>query len=420
MPSRILHTILIGIAALALIVPALVVRYGPRVVPHRVAVSTLPTRRVVPPAELPPVEPVALAALSPEDARAYNSDVPFTDAPNPVARPFRLAEATDDVARATDCLAAAVSYEAGDDPPGERAVAQVVLNRVRHPAFPKTVCGVVFQGAERHTGCQFTFTCDGSIDRRQPSATMWVRARTIAAAALRGAVYRPVGWATHYHTDYVVPYWEASLDKLVAVHTQLFYRWSGWWGTPRAFDRRAQPGEPVIAALAPLSEAHRPAADIVMAVAAGASPLAAIETPVIAVPVEAIGADSFLVTLPPGLDPALYPLLANKACGDRLTCKYDGWTDAKKTPAHFPVEANDLATMTFGYLRDRPAGLERTLWNCAQVKRPNPAQCLKMQAFQPVSAMLPPPRIDPDLGGLRRKSELKPTLGKASEPLLAP
>ncbi|MGJ3626051.1 cell wall hydrolase [Sphingomonas sp. MMS24-JH45] len=95
---------------------------------------------------------------------------------------------------------------------------QVVLNRLRHPAFPKTVCGVVFQGAERSTGCQFTFTCDGAL-ARQPSPLAWDRARKVAAAALAGAVYRPVGYATHYHTDWVVPYWSEPRQDRRGPHT---------------------------------------------------------------------------------------------------------------------------------------------------------------------------------------------------------
>src|SRR3546814_6482927 len=99
--------------------------------------------------------------IAPEKARRLNAATPFSALPNPAARPFRLAGGAANLARATDCLAAAAWYEAGDDPSGERAVVQVVLNRLRHPAFPNTVCGVVFQGSERVSGCQFTFTCDG-------------------------------------------------------------------------------------------------------------------------------------------------------------------------------------------------------------------------------------------------------------------
>src|SRR5947199_78142 len=83
---------------------------------------------------------------------------------------------------------------------GVLAVAQVVLNRVRHPAFPASVCGVVYEGSTRQTGCQFTFTCDGSLYRR-PDLTGWRRAYTIAEAALSGSVYAPVGYATHYHAN---------------------------------------------------------------------------------------------------------------------------------------------------------------------------------------------------------------------------
>jgi hypothetical protein len=111
-----------------------------------------------------------------------------------------------------------------------------VLNRVRHPAFPGSVCGVVYQGSTRVTGCQFTFTCDGSLGRR-PDPAGWARAMAVAEAALSGSVYRPVGWATHYHADYVVPVWAASLDKNAVVGAHLFYHWAGGWGRPRAFDQ---------------------------------------------------------------------------------------------------------------------------------------------------------------------------------------
>ena len=245
-----------GIAILAVAVPAFVVTHPPQI-RHR-AIAALPAPRVVPQAELPAVEPVRFVDLSPDEARAYNADVPFSTDPNPAARPFRFAGAPDDRARATDCLAAGTLYEAGDDTTGEKAVAQVVLNRLRHPAFPKTVCGVVFEGQERRTGCQFSFSCDGAVQRWHPTDDAWRRAREVAAAALSGAVYRPVGYATHYHTDWVVPYWQSSLDKIAAVHTHLFFRWSGWWGTPPAFDRHPDGHEPTIAQLAPISEAHRP------------------------------------------------------------------------------------------------------------------------------------------------------------------
>lgn len=203
----------------------------------------------------PPVpEPLAFREMAPQDAVAFNAAIPISDEPNPAARSFRYTGADDhDRMRSIDCLTAAVFYEAAIEPlEGQRAVAQVVLNRLRHPAYPKTVCGVVFQGAERSTGCQFTFTCDGALARR-PSVAGWARARRVASEALAGKVYKPVGWATHYHTNWVVPYWSNSLTKVANVGTHIFYRWEGGWGRPGAFRGRHAGLEPQIAAMRPIS-----------------------------------------------------------------------------------------------------------------------------------------------------------------------
>jgi spore germination cell wall hydrolase CwlJ-like protein len=141
---------------------------------------------------------------------------------------------------ALDCLTAAVYYEAANEAiVGQKAVAQVVLNRVRHPAFPGTVCGVVFQGSERVTGCQFTFACDGSLARR-PVIAKWLRARTVAMSALAGSVEPSVGHATHYHASYVLPYWAPNLTKITTIGAHIFYQWQGSWSKPSAFvDRYA-------------------------------------------------------------------------------------------------------------------------------------------------------------------------------------
>jgi spore germination cell wall hydrolase CwlJ-like protein len=110
-----------------------------------------------------------------------------------------------DLDRALTCLTQAVYYEAASEGvDGGRAVAQVVLNRMRHPGYPASVCGVVYQGADRPTGCQFTFTCDGSL-LRAPVQALWARSRKIAEEALKGRVFATVGHATHYHADYVLP-----------------------------------------------------------------------------------------------------------------------------------------------------------------------------------------------------------------------
>ena len=162
----------------------------------------------------------------------------------PAARSLRVAGSLTDQARAQQCMTQAIYYEAASESDaGQRAVAQVVLNRLAHPAYPSTVCGVVFQGSERSTGCQFTFTCDGSL-ARQPSAFMWGRASRIARQALAGAVYAPVGLATHYHTLAVNPYWASSLDEVAVIGAHQFYRWRGVAGTSSAFTGRYLGGEP--------------------------------------------------------------------------------------------------------------------------------------------------------------------------------
>lgn len=185
----------------------------------------------------PAPPPMLIQAVEPDQAQKINAALPLDNSDNPAAKPFRLTGSPATRTEALQCLASAVYYEAGNqDMNGARAVAQVVLNRVRHPAFPASVCGVVYQGSTRATGCQFTFTCDGSLSYR-PDAAGWRRAKAVAEAALAGAVYAPVGWATHYHANYVVPVWAATLSKNAIVGAHLFYHWSGGWGRPRAFDQ---------------------------------------------------------------------------------------------------------------------------------------------------------------------------------------
>ena len=176
-----------------------------------------------------------LQDLDEAQSRLWNAANPTSTLPNPAARPFRISGGALHQARAQDCLAAAIYYEARfESLDGQRAVAQVVLNRVRHPAYPNSVCGVVFQGSNRTTGCQFTFTCDGAMGR-PPEANDWARAQQIAEAALSGYVMKGVGNATHYHANYVAPYWSPSLLKVATVGAHIFYRWMGGWGLPGAF-----------------------------------------------------------------------------------------------------------------------------------------------------------------------------------------
>jgi hypothetical protein len=163
---------------------------------------------------------------------------PFSRLPIRPMRPFTMPVGGEDRARALDCLTQAVYYEAArEGEKGQAAVAQVVLNRMRHPAYPKSVCGVVYQGSARSTGCQFTFTCDGSL-RWAPEPGLWRQARRVAERALAGYVDKQVGSATHYHAQYVAPYWAPTLVKMTQVGQHIFYRWTGPWGEPPAFTGR--------------------------------------------------------------------------------------------------------------------------------------------------------------------------------------
>jgi len=207
--------------------------------------ATNPAANAAPPA--PP--PLIMKQIAPQQALQVNAEIPLAGGPNPAASPFMFKGDNSARTQALQCLASAVYYEAGNqDEDGERAVAQVVLNRVRHPAFPNSVCGVVYEGSTRPTGCQFTFTCDGSL-ARGPDADGWRRAYKVAEDALSGSVYAPVGWATHYHANYVVPTWAASMAKNAIVGAHLFYHWAGGWGQASAFTDHYAGREPNAAAL---------------------------------------------------------------------------------------------------------------------------------------------------------------------------
>ena len=181
-----------------------------------------------------------------DQAKAINASLPFSNAPVQAARPFEIGGGELDHRRALLCLTQAIYYEAATEPlSGRRAVAQVVLNRMRHPAFPKSVCGVVYQGS-RSPVCQFSFVCDGSL-YRAPSPALWREAKQIAEAALAGFVETSVGSATHYHADYVAPRWAPMLAKISKLGAHIFYRWPGAWGQRGAFSGRyiGEPQDPL-------------------------------------------------------------------------------------------------------------------------------------------------------------------------------
>jgi spore germination cell wall hydrolase CwlJ-like protein len=192
---------------------------------------------------LPP--PDLLKPITPEEALKENAERAFSGRPDTPAAAFTLKADAGTRDRALECLTQAVYYEAGaEGADGQRAVAQVILNRMRHPAYPHSVCGVIYQGSDRPTGCQFTFTCDGSL-ARVPVQSLWKQAEHVASDALNGKVYAPVGHATHYHADYVLPYWADSLDKSVQLGRHIFYRLKGNLGAGNAFRQRYAGVEPL-------------------------------------------------------------------------------------------------------------------------------------------------------------------------------
>lgn len=337
------------------------------------------------------VEPVILKPVAVEDAKAINAKVPFSTNANPAARPYSFSGDAQARARAADCLTAAVLYEAGNDTVGQRAVAQVVINRARHPAFPKSICGVVFQGSERRTGCQFTFTCDGALNRRYGAAA-WGNARQVASAALSGSIYSPVGLATHYHTDWVVPYWSDSLEKISAVGTHLFFRWPGAWGHPAAYRRNTSGNEPNITKMAGLSSAHIATGDAVAP--EGIAGVAASET--VQLPNGTIMKEGgrYAGTFTPakreiegdkGTRMVLeksgraeeYLALANAKCAGKSYCKILGWLEGGAIPEVGEVGETGRNSMVFSYLRDTKNGFEKALWNCKIYPRADKRQCMK-------------------------------------------
>ena len=122
------------------------------------------------------------------------------------------------------CLAEAIYYEArSESRSGQIAVAQVVQNRVLSRHYPDSICNVVYQGSERTTGCQFSFTCDGSMEKA-PGGGSWDRSKQVASYVMTQTPRSLVGRSTHYHTDYVDPVWSKNLTRTVKVGSHIFYR----------------------------------------------------------------------------------------------------------------------------------------------------------------------------------------------------
>lgn len=166
-------------------------------------------------------------------------------------------------AREQRCLAEAIYYEArGESRQGQMAVAEVVSNRVRSSFYPDTYCDVVYQGSYRDTGCQFSFTCDGSLGKR-PRGAAWREANVIAEQVLTDGLRPVTNRATHYHTTAIDPYWSASLVETTRIGAHVFYRnptkRERALMTVAAEARRAPEPEPTQDVLAPVTVSTEPA-----------------------------------------------------------------------------------------------------------------------------------------------------------------
>ena len=347
--------------------------------------SLPPLPKVGLPGEVPPQD--ELLPVEPETAREMNARRPFSKAPNNAARAFASDLSGDDRERAIACLAIAALYEAGGSGDDQYPVMQVILNRARHPAFPSNVCGVVFQGSERSTGCQFSFTCDGSMGRWRPSDSAMRDARARAGAMLNGHVDRRVGLATHYHTDWVLPYWSSSLDKITAIKTHLFFRWQGYWGTRASFRTSSGKVEPRVAKLAAISPAHLAAdgtlgdgnelADIpVLGADAitghGAVPSVAASAVPAATPIAVLN-----LPLDPAAKPGRWSLDALALCGKRPECRAVGWIDPDRRPATFDAASLAASPPDFVFVQELRNRTQQPYWDCAKYAKASMSRCLE-------------------------------------------
>jgi spore germination cell wall hydrolase CwlJ-like protein len=181
---------------------------------------------------LPEVTPTPVSLSMPETAIIPLDMVPMprpAPGPPPPSPAELLHLEGKDYTKAERCLANAVYFESRSEPVrGQMAVAQVVMNRVFSGFYPNDVCGVVYQNAERHLSCQFTFACDGKR-KLITERGAWARANRIAKETLNGQIYVPeVAKSTHYHAIYVHPNWVHEMKMMVRYGIHNFYRPWAW------------------------------------------------------------------------------------------------------------------------------------------------------------------------------------------------
>ena len=342
--------------------------------------------QVLPPPAVPDLpatgeDTVILSQLAADDAQARNAAVGFAAAGPGKATPFSFRGSSADRARARDCLALAGMAEAGGGDGDQRAVMQVILNRVRHPAFAKTVCGVVFEGSQRPTGCQFSFTCDGSLARRHSDAA-WRAARARAEEMLAGAIDATVGNATHFHANYVYPWWSDKLDKVAQVGPHIFFRWRGFWGTRNALSGRYGGGEPdplrlqetalTVATANPLPTLMQ-----------GGEAVRSITTELVNQTTEAgdatpssPGAGIHFVLVSPSDAPAALVDKARSLCGSEGYCRVQGWSDANNIPAKLPLTEEARRSVRFSFVSASANAAEAIFFDCRTFPAPDVGTCL--------------------------------------------
>ena len=379
---------LAAFAALVLLPIALLALMGGLPAPAASPPPISPVEAAEPMPDLPasPEDTVVLSERTATDARARNAAVEFAAVGPGTPSPFRFDGSAADRLRARDCLALAGMAEAGGGDGDQRAVMQVILNRVRHPAFARTVCGVVFEGAQRPTGCQFSFTCDGSLARRYSDAA-WRAARDRAEQMLGGATHAPVGNATHFHADYVYPWWSDQLDKVAQVGPHIFFRWRGFWGSRSALSARYAGGEPdplrlretalVTAAANPLpgllesGEAVRSITRDSVARAADKPPRAA------ASPGQpGAGAGVHFVLVAPSDSPAALVERARSLCSGGGYCRVQGWSEAEQIPAQLPLSEAARRSLRFSFVASNANGGEAVFFDCRLFPSPPSGTCL--------------------------------------------
>lgn len=326
---------------------------------------------------------VVLSELSPDDARTLNARIALAAIGPGNAKPFVFRGSAADRTRARDCLALAGMAEAGSGDGDQRAVMQVILNRVRHPAFSNSVCGVVFEGSQRPTGCQFSFTCDGSLARNYGDS-LWDASRRRAQELLGGAIYAPVGNSTHFHADYVYPWWSDKLDKVAQIGPHIFFRWRGFWGTAKALSARYGGAEPDPMALRATAEAVAAANPLPTLLESGMA-MRSITAETVSETASqegegpratSPGAGVHFVLIASTDSPADLIERARQLCDGAGYCRVQGWTDASDIPARLPITDDARRTLRFSLVRAAGGDGEAVFFDCRVFSAPGTGTCL--------------------------------------------